>query len=124
MAEEKSGNMSIKEWHEKQFLPWKQAASEYMAEKNRQRERLSQNVGQLQTIVALLLDGKTRQAMQAWNALGLNPLLKEIDLSRDGETVTLTEPNGNMHRLGMDDVVEDLQRMLEEREAAGATVEA
>lgn len=118
---EKMKDMSIQEWHDKQFVPWKQAVAGYLAEKNRQKERLHQHVGQLQTIVALLLDGKPRQAMQAWNALGLNPLLKDIDLSRDGEHVTLTEPNGKVHRLLMDDVVDDLQRLLDERDAAGAT---
>ncbi|NBX86888.1 MAG: hypothetical protein EBQ80_06645 [Proteobacteria bacterium] len=108
-------DMSVKEWHEQQFLPWKRAVAKYLDEKRVQEALLQQNLGQLQTIVALLLEGRTKPALMAWNSLQLNPRLENIKLEQQGEVLVLIQQGGGVLRLQLDDVVEDLQRMLDER---------
>lgn len=108
-------DMTVKEWHEQQFLPWKQAVAKYLDEKRVQEALLQQNLGQLQTIVALLLEGRTKPALLAWNSLQLNPRLESIKLEQNGEVLVLVQQGGGVMRLQLDDVVEDLQRMLDER---------
>lgn len=109
-------DLTLQEWHEQQFLPWKQAVAKYIDEKQTLLAKLHQNIGQLQTIVALLLDGKTRPALLAWNALQLHPRLEDIRLGKDGETLTLVSAQG-VQVMRLDDLIEDLQRLLDERDA-------
>lgn len=111
-------DMTIEQWHEQQFLPWKRAVAKYMDEKQQQMQRLHQNMGQLQVIVALLLEGRTRQALLAWNTLQLHPKLVDIRLGEDGQVLTLVASGGGVTVLRLDDVIEDLQRLLDERGSA------
>ena len=81
--------------------------------RRQQAARLHQHLGQLQTIVALLLDGKTRQALLAWNTLQLHPALRDIKLGDGGETLTLVDMGGRTSVLRVDDLIADVQAMLD-----------
>lgn len=110
-------DLTLQEWHEKQFLPWKQAVAKYLDEKQQQEARLHENIGQLQTIVALLLDGRTRPALLAWNALQLHPKLSDIRIGSDGLTMSLVQTDGKVTVMKLEDIIDDLQRLLDERAA-------
>jgi hypothetical protein len=109
--------MTLQEWHEQQFLPWKQAVAQVLEQRQAEQAHFQQHVGQLQSILALLLEGRTRQALLAWNALHLKPALGDIRLAGDGESVTLVPLHGEPVRLTLDEIIADLQRMLDERAA-------
>lgn len=66
----------LKAWQEKEYLPWKAAMAKYLDARAQQVAKLKRHVGDLQTIVAMLQDGRSKQAVTAWNALGLHPSLK------------------------------------------------
>ena len=100
----------VKAWREKEFLPWKDAMAKYLDERGQQLARLKTHASELQTIVALLIEGRTRQALLAWNTLGLHPKLK--DLRVNGESLTLVGADSNVTVLMMDDMIADLQALL------------
>jgi hypothetical protein len=102
----------IEEWKEKEFLPWKLAMQKYMDEKAAQTEKLKSHAGELQSIVALLCEGRTRQALLAWNTLGLHPRLKDLRVSGDGESLSLVGVDGNVTVLRLDDIIADLQALV------------
>ncbi|HEX2858688.1 MAG TPA: hypothetical protein VHP58_00560 [Alphaproteobacteria bacterium] len=108
-------DLTLKQWHEQQFLPWKQAVAKVMEKRQEEREMFQQHVGQLQSILALLLEGRNRQAVLAWNTLHLKPTLADIRLGSDSETVTLMPLSGEPLQMGLDEIIADLQRMLDER---------
>lgn len=110
-------DLTLQQWHEQQFLPWKRAVAQYLDEKQQQEARLHENIGQLQTIVALLLDGRTRPALLAWNTLQLHPKLSDIRVGQDGQTLSLVQAGGKVTIMRLDDIIDDLQRMLDERAA-------
>lgn len=103
---------TVEEWQEKEFLPWKDAMAKYMDERGQQMVRFKDNAAALQTIVALLIEGRTKQALLAWNTLQLHPKLKDLRVSGDGESLTLVATDGNLTLLKLDDVIADLQAML------------
>jgi hypothetical protein len=105
--------MNLQQWRDEQFVPWQKAAREYLADRQVQTERLRQHVGALQTIVGLLLEGRTKPAMLAWNTLNLHPQLRDLRVSRDGETLTLVGNDGQSQRLAMTDLLRDVQRLLD-----------
>ena len=106
-------SLSIQQWRDEQFVPWQRAMQGYLADKQAQRERLQQHVGALQTIVGLLLEGRTKPAMLAWNTLNLHPQLRDLRLSRDAETLTLVSSDGQSQRLAMTELLRDVQRLLD-----------
>ena len=108
-------SQTIEQWHEGQFLPWKRELAKYLDERTRQREKLHQNIGQLQTVVALLLEGRTRPALLAWNSLQLQPRLQDLRLGDDYATLTLMTEGGRAIVLKLEDLLDDLQRLLDER---------
>jgi hypothetical protein len=99
-----------KAWREKEFLPWKDAMAKYLDERGQQMTKLKAHAGDLQTIVALLIEGRTRQALLAWNTLGLHPHLKDLRVS--GESLTLVGIDGTPTVLTLDDMIADLQGLL------------
>lgn len=101
---------AVKNWREKEFLPWKDAMAKYLDERGQQMAKLKAHAGELQTIVALLIEGRTRQALLAWNTLGLHPRLK--DLRVNGESLTLVGTDGSLTVLMLDDMIADLQALL------------
>lgn len=103
---------SVAEWQEKEFLPWKAAMAKYMDQRGQQLALLKSHAGELQTIVALLIEGRTKQALLAWNTLQLHPKLKDIRMSGDGESLTLVAADGNLTLLKLDDVLAELQAVL------------
>ena len=107
--------MTMKQWHEEQFLPWKQAVAKVIDDRKAQAEKFQANMGQLQTVLALVMDGKTRSAVMAWNALQLHPPLSDMKLAQDGESLTLVTTGNEVRVLRVEDVVADLERMLVER---------
>jgi hypothetical protein len=102
----------VKVWQETEFLPWKQAMAKYMDERSQQMAKFRENIGALQTIVALLIEGRTKQAMLAWNTLQLHPKLKELRVSGDGESLTLVGTDGQLTLLKLDDVIAELQQLV------------
>ena len=94
-------------------MPWQLAVRDYVADKQAQTQRLRQHVGALQTIVGLLLEGRTKPAMLAWNTLKLHPQLHDLRLSRDAEVLTLVSSDGQTQRLAMAEVLRDVQRLLD-----------
>jgi len=103
--------MDLQTWREQEFLPWKAAMAKYRDEKAQQLAKFRQHAGELQTIVALLCEGRTRQALLAWNTLGLHPKLKDLRVSGDGESLTLVGVDGELTVLRLDDVIADLEAM-------------
>ena len=106
-------SMNIRQWRDEQFMPWQLAVRDYVADKQAQTQRLRQHVGVLQTIVGLLLEGRTKPAMLAWNTLNLHPQLRDLRLSRDAEVLTLVSSDGQTQRLAMAEVLRDVQRLLD-----------
>jgi hypothetical protein len=102
----------VKVWQETEFLPWKQAMAKYMDERSQQMAKFRENIGALQTIVALLIEGRTKQAMLAWNTLQLHPKLKDLRVSGDGESLTLVGTDGQLTLLKLDDVIAELQQLV------------
>jgi hypothetical protein len=112
--------MNVKEWYEGQFVPWKNAVNKYLDLKTQNERRFTEHMGQLQTIITLLLDGRTKQAVLAWNSLQLQPALAEIELETARDELTLVLPAGKRVKLKLDDLIDDVQALLDAREVAGA----
>ena len=72
------------------------------------------HVGQLQSIVSLLLDNRPQQALAAWNTLNLQPELVDIRLP-GGDQVVLVAKGGAPATLKLDDIIRELQGMLDGR---------
>jgi hypothetical protein len=108
---------NLTQWHQEEFLPWQQAAQRYLQAKEQQRQKFLDSVGGLQTVVALLLSGKTKAAVLAWNNLGLHPQLQEIKLSLDGGVVTLVTMSGEPTVLKVNDMLQELQQLLDSKTA-------
>lgn len=107
------GLAAAKEWQEKEFLPWKAAMAKYRDERGQQMMLLKTHASELQTIVALLIDGRTKQALLAWNTLQLHPKLKDLRVGGDGESVTMVATDGTLSVMKLDDVLMDLQELLQ-----------
>lgn len=107
--------MGIREWHETQFVPWQQAMAKYRDARLQQAARLKDNAGRLQAIVGMLIEGRPRAAMLAWNTLQLHPKLKDLRIGADGETLTLVPEGGGPAVLKLDDLLDELQRLAGER---------
>jgi hypothetical protein len=101
----------IQRWQQEQFLPWLNQAQAYAQEKQRQQAKLQQHLVALQSLVGLLLEGQTNRAVLAWNALGLEPVLAEIVLSKDGEQVLLRAKGGRTETLTLDEIIAALQAL-------------
>lgn len=113
MVESKQdGLKAVQEWQEKDFLPWKAAMAAYLDKRNQQQAKLKQHAGELQAIVAMLIEGRTKQALLAWNTLQLHPKLKDIRLASDGESLTLVTTDGQLTVVKLDDVIADLAALL------------
>ncbi|MFZ2587891.1 MAG: hypothetical protein WAZ18_07240 [Alphaproteobacteria bacterium] len=111
----KMAEMTVKQWHDEQFLPWKKAVADVVETRKQADAKLQANIGQLQTVLALVMDGKTRSAVMAWNALQLHPALKDIRLGNDGDALTLVTTADEVHVVRVEEVVDGLERMLGER---------
>lgn len=99
-----------KTWQETEFLPWKAAMEKYTDERSQQLMKLKRSAGELQAIVAMLAEGRTKQAMMAWNALDLRPKLKDIRVGRDNLTLVATD--GQITQLMFDDMIAELGALL------------
>lgn len=105
----------VQAWKRDVFEPWKARMEEYQAQKAQELDRLRANAAQLETIVGLLIDGRTRQAMLAWNALELHPKLRDLRISGDAETLTLVDDAGKVSVLKLDTLIAELAQMLDEK---------
>lgn len=116
-VEQKVAPMDIQAWRQEKFLPWKAEMEKYNAARKTQMEKLHAGLEQLETIVALLLEGRTRQAMLAWNTLELHPKLSDLRLSDDGQTLRLIDTAGAVTLLRLDELILELQRMVDGADA-------
>lgn len=105
---------TAKQWYETEFLPWKAQANAYVAEKAAQQNALRQHLPALQTMVGLLMEGQTRRAVMAWNALGLNPMLAEIILSKNGDEILLRTKGGKAETITLDAMIAGLEALVAE----------
>ena len=104
--------MTVAEWKQQKFEPWKRQMDVYRAEREIQMGKLKEHAGQLQTIVAMLAEGKTKQATLAWNTLQLHPKLKDVRVSPDGEILTLVAMDGAPQVLKLDQLIGELEAMF------------
>lgn len=105
-------HMTAKEWQEREFLPWKRKMESYTADKAEQVARMRKHASSLQAMVAMLVEGRTKQAVLAWNTLELHPKLKDVRVSPDGETLTLVATDGTPEVIRLDDLLTELQKVL------------
>lgn len=111
-----TGNeMDVRQWQARQEEPFRRAVAAVTENTAGEAVQFHQHVGQLQSIVALLLDNRVRQALLAWNSLHLKPALRDIRLVDGGARAVLVPQDGDPVLLRLDDVIDDLQRMLEQR---------
>lgn len=101
--------MTAQEWQEREFRPWKKRMEAFSAQKAGQMERLRQNAASLQAMVAMLMEGRTKQAVLAWNTLELHPKLKDVRVSPDGESITLVATDGTPEVVRMEDLLKALE---------------
>jgi len=104
--------MTVTQWRDEVYLPWKASVADYLKDREANQEKMVRNVETLQTIVGLLLDGKGRQAVAAWNALDLHPKLIELQLSGDGEALTMKASDGRVQVMRVDELIKGLEAML------------
>jgi hypothetical protein len=112
MGDKVMADMNVRQWQMNQLEPFRQAVAEVTSE---EPVELQQHIGQLQSIVALLLENRTQQALMAWNSLHLKPVLRDLRMGPGGEYLVLAPAQGELVTLRMDEVIEDLQRMLDKR---------
>jgi hypothetical protein len=105
-------HMTAKEWQEREFLPWKRKMEAYTATRAEQAAQMRKHAASLQAMVAMLVEGRTKQAALAWNTLELHPKLKEVRISPDGETLTLVAMDGTPEVIRLDDILAELQKLL------------
>lgn len=67
---------------------------------------------ELLAMAVKLMEGRTRQAMLAWNALELHPKLREMRMSEGGEVLSLVTADGRVEVLKVDEVVAGLAALL------------
>lgn len=112
MTQQKSS--TAQQWYETEFLPWKAKANAYSAEKAAQQAKLRQHLPALQTMVGLLMEGQTKRAVMAWNSLGLQPMLTEIILGKNGEDVLLRTKGGVAEHMTLDAMIAGLDALVAE----------
>jgi hypothetical protein len=103
--------VNVKDWQEKEFLPWKRAMEKHLDDRKRQMDSLRAHAEELQVIVGLLMEGRTRQALTAWNVLKLEPKLSDIRLDSSGDVLTLVTRDGNPIVLKLDEVAAELEKL-------------
>ncbi len=108
-AQAMSTMSTVQRWQTEEFLPWLQQAQSYASQKQQQQTHLRNNLPALQTMVGLLLEGQTKRAVLAWNALGLEPVLAEIVISKDGAQVLLRAKGGRTETLTFDEIIAALK---------------
>ena len=107
-------------WYETEFLPWKAKANAYSAEKAAQQNLLRQHVPALQTMVGLLMEGQTKRAVMAWNSLGLQPMLTEIVIGKQGDEILLRTRGGKAETMNVDAMIAGLEALVAEPAAQPA----
>lgn len=73
---------------------------------------IHKHVKVLQTVVALLLDKQPRHALHLWNSQQLQPKLRDVRLSGDGETLVLAPVVGVPVVMALDDVIGELEALM------------
>lgn len=108
---------NIKDWYAHEFTPWRDAMSKYREARSQSEAAFASHMNELQTLAALLLDGRTKQAVLLWNTLGLPPALASIELDRRRDVLVLVTPGKQEIVLQLDDVLADLQAMMDHKKA-------
>lgn len=101
----------IRDWYNDEFAPWQRKVGELEAMQAEQRKTLGAHLPELQALVGMLLDGKTKQAVDLWNRLGIHPALRGIEVAQGGEMLTVQEAGGSVQQVSMGEVVAVIERL-------------
>lgn len=96
---------SIRDWYDQDYAPWQRKVADMAAVQDEQQKKLKAHLPELQALVGMLLDGKTKAAVALWNRLGIHPALRGIEVAKDGQTLTVVEAGGTVSSMAMGDVV-------------------
>lgn len=102
------GQSALETWVETQLKPWQQEVAAHMQAKAEALARVKAHGPQLEAMLGLLMEGRTRAALLAWNALGIPPLLEDIRVSDDGARITLVARGGQVTVLDVDALDKEL----------------
>lgn len=111
---------ALNDWVQTKLLPWKAQTAAYRKAYEDHMTALKAALPQLETMVGLLLDGKTRAAVLAWNTLGLPPRVQDIRVSADGTTLTLLPAGGSPIVLKTETLLAELEQLGQEGTQTGA----
>lgn len=96
---------SIRDWYNDDFAPWQRKVADLEAMQGEQRQKLRAHLPELQALVGMLLDGKTKQAVDLWNRLGIHPALRNVEMLGGGDMLKVTEAGGNASDVSVADIV-------------------
>lgn len=100
-------------YRKNELEPWKAEVAKLEAQLSKNKANLKQNIPSLQSLVALLLENKTSEAVKIWNNLQLQPVLKSLKVNHKIEHVQFHLANGEMIELTLDVLLEELQTFIE-----------
>lgn len=105
-------NQDIKQWHQEQFMPWKQAMEKHLAERKNLNLKLKHNATELKYIAALLLEQRTNEALALWNELGLEPKLADLQIDYANKGFVMVDAAGNQQKIALEVLMNELQSLL------------
>ncbi|MBI1362714.1 MAG: hypothetical protein GC134_01915 [Proteobacteria bacterium] len=109
-------DQTIQEWHQNEFLPWKEAMLKTRDMRVRFSQKVRQHAAELKYIVSLLLEHRGREAVRHWNRLELEPALQMLELSAD--RLVIETLDGEKFAVPIDALLTDLQKMVEGKTTA------
>lgn len=104
-------NNKYQTWKEQEFLPWQQAMQNHNAEKEQTIANIRAHAAEVKYIVALIFDNKGKEAVTAWNELGLQPKITKLKFDQKTAMLTLKTEQGTM-TLTIDEILDGLQRLI------------
>lgn len=105
-------NTTIQQWHEQEFLPWKNAAESWKNKEQQFAQNVKQNAERLKYIVSLMLEKKETKAVQVWNSLNLGLNLAALRVAPTANKVEMQTQNGEVIELALDVLLQDIQRLI------------
>jgi len=106
--------MDIQTWFEQEFKPWQDEMKKREEERKNYGAMVKNNARAIKHVVALIHAGSGVEAAQAWNALGFPVVLKDIQLTQDGDWLEITPAEGERLAMPMDHLISVLNDMLKD----------